>query len=76
LTKGVYAIITWLGTQIGLNFAVTPFVLMEIQKAWDFYVSWFFIVPIISIVLALVLNGASSKSKKNQKPTQDKEKSK
>ncbi|CAF1240552.1 unnamed protein product [Rotaria magnacalcarata] len=65
-TKSIYACITWLGTQIALNFAVTPFVLMEIQKVWYFYETWYFIVPIVSVILALTLKGASSKPKKNQ----------
>ncbi|CAF0911884.1 unnamed protein product [Rotaria sordida] len=72
-TKYIYACITWLGTQIGLYFIVTPFILLEIRKAWYFYKSWYFIVPIVSIILALVLNGASSKPKKKQKSSQGKE---
>jgi len=49
-----------------MNFAVTPFALMEIRKVWYFYKTWYFIVPVVSIILALTLNGASSKPKKNQ----------
>jgi hypothetical protein len=39
---------------------------MEIRKVWYFYKTWYFIVPVVSIILALTLNGASSKPKKNQ----------
>jgi hypothetical protein len=53
-----------------LNFAVTPFVLMEVAKVWYFYKTWYFIVPIVSVVLALTLNGASTKTKKKQEPTE------
>jgi hypothetical protein len=49
---------------------------MEIRKVWYFYQTWYFTVPIVSIILALTLNGASSKSNKNQEPSQEKEKKK
>jgi hypothetical protein len=62
--KYIYTGLTWLGTTIALNFCVIPFALMEIRKAWYFYQTWYFIVPILSIILAITLNGASSKSKK------------
>jgi len=61
ITKYIYACLTWFGTQIGVIFFVIPFVLMEIRKAWYFYQTWYFIVPLISLILALTLNGASSK---------------
>lgn len=64
ITKVIYACITWLGTQIALNFAVTPFVLMEVRKVWLFYKSWYFVVPIVSVVLALTLHGESKKPSK------------
>lgn len=73
ITKAVYAGITWFGTQIALNFAVTPFVLMEVPRVWLFYKSWYFIVPIVSLILAITLNGASTKSTKKQET--DKKKS-
>jgi hypothetical protein len=73
ITKVIYAGITWFGTQLALNFAVVPFVLMEVEKVWIFYKSWYFIVPIVSLVLAITLNGASTKSTK--KPEADKKKS-
>ncbi|CAF0959983.1 unnamed protein product [Adineta ricciae] len=78
ITKAIYACITWFGTQVGLNFAVTPFVLMEVQKVWYFYKTWYFIVPIASVVLALTLNGASTKksSKKPEAPPQEKNENK
>jgi hypothetical protein len=44
---------------------------MEIRKVWYFYKTWYFIVPIISIILALTLNGASSKPKKTQEPSKE-----
>ena len=66
ITIYIYACLTWLGTQIALNFAVVPFALVEIQKVWYFYKTWYFCVPIISIILAITLNGASSKYKKKQ----------
>lgn len=72
--KMLYACLTWLGTQIGLNFAVTPFVLLEIRKAWQFYQSWYFSVPIICVILALTLQGASSKPSKSREQPQEKEK--
>jgi hypothetical protein len=75
-TKIIYAGITWIGTQIGLNFAVVPFVLMEVQKVWYFYKTWYFIVPILSVVLALTLNGASTKNTKKPEPSQETEKKK
>ncbi|CAF2769942.1 unnamed protein product [Rotaria sp. Silwood2] len=74
ITKYIYACLTWLGTQIGLYFIVTPFILLEIRKAWYFYKTWYFIIPIMSIILALVLNGASSKPKKKQEQQLEKEK--
>jgi hypothetical protein len=49
---------------------------MEIRKAWYFYKTWYFIVPILSIILALTLNGASSKSKKPQELPKEKEQKK
>ncbi len=49
---------------------------MEIRKVWYFYKTWYFIVPIISVILALTLNGASSKSKKNQEPSHEKDRTK
>jgi hypothetical protein len=49
---------------------------MEVRKVWYFYQTWYFTVPIISILLALTLNGASSKSKKNQEPQQEKQRKK
>ncbi|CAF0995792.1 unnamed protein product [Adineta ricciae] len=67
VTIYLYECLTWFGTQIALNFAVVPFVLMEVRKVWYFYQTWYFIVPIASIVLALTLNGASSKSKDKKK---------
>lgn len=78
ITKAIYACITWFGTQVGLNFAVTPFVLMEVRKVWYFYKTWYFIVPIASVVLALTLNGASTKksSKKPEVAAQEKDKKK
>lgn len=72
ILKIIYAGITWFGTQLALNFAVTPFVLMEVQKVWYFYKTWYFFVPIVSVVLALTLNGASTKAQK--KPTTEKAK--
>ncbi len=68
ITKVIYACITWIGAQIALNFAVTPFVLMEVRKVWYFYKTWYFIVPVVSIVLALTLNGASTKETKKKEP--------
>ncbi len=68
ITKVIYACITWIGAQIALNFAVTPFVLMEVRKVWYFYKTWYFIVPVVSIVLALTLNGASKKETKKKEP--------
>jgi hypothetical protein len=53
-----------------------PFVLMEIRKVWYLYKTWYFIVPIISIILALTLNGASSKPNKRQESPQDKQQKK
>ncbi|CAF3143433.1 unnamed protein product [Rotaria socialis] len=64
--KIVYACITWFGAQLALNFAVTPFSLMEIQKVWYFYKTWYFFVPVVSVILALTLNGASTKSSTNK----------
>jgi hypothetical protein len=49
---------------------------MEIRKVWYFYKIWYFIVPIISIILALTLNGASSKTKKDHEQPQEKERKK
>lgn len=46
---------------------------MEIRKAFEFYKSWYFIVPVLSVVLAIVLNTGSSKPKKKQEPSQEKE---
>jgi len=74
ITKFIYAIITWIGTQFALNFAVTPFVLMEVAKVWYFYKTWYFFVPIISLVLAITLNGASTKSNRKTVPAQEKDK--
>jgi len=74
-TKAIYAVLTWSGTMITVNFVTTPFVLMEIRKAWYFYKTWYFVVPITIITLALVLNGASTK-KQNKKQTQEVEKDK
>ena len=76
MTKSIYECLTWLGTHVALNFAVVPFVLMEIRKAWYFYQSWYFIVPILSVFLALLLSGASSKPRKTQQPPQEKEREK
>jgi len=56
---------------MAVDFCTAPFVLMEIRKAWYFYKTWYFIVPIISIILALTLNGASSKPKKTQEPSKE-----
>jgi hypothetical protein len=75
-TKVIYAILTWVGTQFALNFAVIPFALMEVRKVWYFYKTWYFFVPVLSIVLALTLNGASTKSSKKQEPSQETEKKK
>ncbi len=75
-TKAIYACITWIGTQIALNFAVTPFVLMEVQKVWYFYKTWYFIVPIVSVILALTLNGASTKQMKKQESSKETKKEK
>ncbi|CAF0779940.1 unnamed protein product [Rotaria sordida] len=58
ILKIIYACITWIGTQIALNFAVVPFVLMEVAKVWYFYKTWYFIVPITSVILSLTLRGA------------------
>jgi len=45
---------------------------MEVEKVWYFYKTWYFIVPIVSIVLALTLNGASTKqTKKQEAPSQE-----
>lgn len=49
---------------------------MEVQKAFDFYKSWYFVVPILCVVLAITMNGASSKPKKKQDQPQEKEKEK
>lgn len=76
VTKAIYAIITWWGTQIAMNFAVTPFVLMEVRKVWVFYKSWYFIVPIVSVILALALQGESKKPTKKGESAQDSEKKK
>lgn len=64
LTRRIYAVLTWFGAQIGLSFATTPFVLLEIRRSLFFYQTWYFSVPIIVIVLAFVLRGSDSKSKK------------
>jgi len=76
ITKFIYACITWLGTQIALNFAVIPFVLMEVRKVWYFYQTWYFIVPITSVILALTLQGASTKGAKKPDTPQELEKKK
>ncbi|CAF1375050.1 unnamed protein product [Rotaria sp. Silwood1] len=76
ITIYIYACLTWLGTQIGLIFIVTPFALLEIRKTLYFYQTWYFIVPIISIILALVLNGASSKPKKKHVQSAEKQRKK
>lgn len=70
MTKAIYAGITWFGAQIALNFAVTPFVLIEVRKVWYFYKTWYFIVPVVSVVLALTLNGASTGATKKPAPPQ------
>jgi hypothetical protein len=72
----VYAGLTWIGTQFALNFAVVPFALMEVQKVWYFYKTWYFVVPITAVVLALTLNGASTKSTRKQDPSQEENKTK
>jgi hypothetical protein len=41
---------------------------MEIRKVWYFYKTWYFIVPIVSVILALTLNGASTKTTKKPEP--------
>jgi uncharacterized membrane protein YgcG len=76
LTKVIYACITWLGAQVALNFAVVPFALMEVRKVWYFYKTWYFIVPIVSVILALTLNGASRTQTKKQDQSQETEKKK
>ncbi|CAF5147588.1 unnamed protein product, partial [Rotaria sp. Silwood1] len=50
--------------------------LLEIRKTLYFYQTWYFIVPIISIILALVLNGASSKPKKKHVQSAEKQRKK
>jgi len=62
--KILYGLLTWLGAQIALNFAVTPFVLLEIRKSLLFYQTWYFSFPIICVILALILPGGSSKPSK------------
>lgn len=74
--KMLYAAVTWLGTQIGLNFAVTPFVLLEVRKSLYFYQTWYFSVPVICVILALTLQGGSSKPSKTRDQPQEKEKRK
>ncbi|CAF0824035.1 unnamed protein product [Adineta steineri] len=76
VTKAIYACITWFGSQLALNFAVTPFVLMEVQKVWYFYKTWYFIVPVVSVVLALTLKGASTKDAKKPQPAKETDKTK
>ena len=68
MTKVIYAGITWIGTQFALSFAVIPFVLIEVHKVWYFYKTWYFIVPVLSVVLAVTLNGASTKTKAGASP--------
>jgi hypothetical protein len=49
---------------------------LEIRKTIYFHKTWYFIVPILSIILALTLNGASSKTKKDHEQPQEKERKK
>jgi len=63
----IYSVITWIGTYTMMNFTVVPFVLLEFRKVIYFYQTWYFAVPIIVVVLACILPGASSKPKPKSK---------
>jgi hypothetical protein len=43
---------------------------MEVRKVWYFYQTWYFVVPVVSVVLSLVLQGASTKPTRKQEPSQ------
>ncbi|CAF0827506.1 unnamed protein product [Didymodactylos carnosus] len=62
VTKVIYSILTWIGTHILQEFIVIPFVLLEVQKCVYFYRTWYFIVPIVVILIPILLPGASTKT--------------
>uniref|UniRef100_A0AAY4AKV8 Uncharacterized protein n=1 Tax=Denticeps clupeoides TaxID=299321 RepID=A0AAY4AKV8_9TELE len=51
----VYDVITWAGTQVAICYTVVPFVLLAVGPSLKFYMTWYWCLHILGLVLVLVL---------------------
>ncbi|KAM4797129.1 lysophospholipid acyltransferase 2-like [Rhinophrynus dorsalis] len=74
LSKAVYAVLTWLCTQVAMSYTVAPFQLLELGQSLRLYRSLGFSLHIIPLVLLLILphspKGPTEKQS-NSKPSSD-----
>ncbi|XP_041361283.1 lysophospholipid acyltransferase 2-like [Gigantopelta aegis] len=66
----VYAVLTWLGTQLTMAYVVVPFVLLDLTPTLKFYnhVYWFLHVIIVILAVAMPAGKPSSQTPKSPSP--------
>ncbi|XP_028993936.1 lysophospholipid acyltransferase 2 isoform X2 [Betta splendens] len=53
--KRIYDVITWAGTQVAISYTVLPFVLLAVGPSLKFYMSWYFCLHLVALLVVLAL---------------------
>ncbi|KAI1895882.1 hypothetical protein AGOR_G00111330 [Albula goreensis] len=55
ISKLIYDILTWIGTQVAICYTVVPFVLLAVGPSLKFYRSWYFCIHVSCLLLIVAL---------------------